>query len=73
MSLPDDCAVLGADGVDVADCGNGYGFAPEECEANARLIAAAPEMLESLRECHDLLVSAHMGTLIVGRARKAIA
>ena len=44
-----------------------------EQEANARLIAAAPDMLESLRECHDLLVSAHMGTLIIGRARKAIA
>jgi len=39
----------------------------------ADLIAAAPDMLESLKECHDLLVAAHMGTLIIGRARKAIA
>ena len=42
-------------------------------KANSRLIAAAPDMLESLRECHDLLVAAHMGTRIVARARKAIA
>ena len=28
---------------------------PEEAEANARLIAAAPELLEALIQAHDLL------------------
>jgi len=29
--------------------------AREECEANARLIAAAPDLLEALRACHAML------------------
>jgi hypothetical protein len=33
-------------------------FHEEEQAANARLVAAAPEMLELLRSCHDYLCDA---------------
>jgi hypothetical protein len=36
----------------------GVGGRPdEECRANARLIAAAPDLLAALRECHEFLVA----------------
>ena len=35
---------------DVA-AGHGYGSTLETCRANARLIAAAPDLLEALKEC----------------------
>lgn len=33
-----------------------YGQTYEECEANAKLIAASPIILEALQECRDTLV-----------------
>lgn len=47
-------------------------------EANARLIAAAPDMLETLRECDAMLASgesdpASMAELLAGIARKVSA
>ena len=51
----------------------GYRSQQTEYVRATPLVAAAPDMLESLKECHDLLVAAHMGARIVGRARKAIA
>lgn len=45
-----------ADGRRVCDMPSaGLSLYPEEYEANARLIAAAPEMLEALREAEDLV------------------
>jgi len=35
------------------------GQAPAEVEANARLIAAAPDLLAVLEECADYIASAH--------------
>lgn len=37
-------------------CGNGFGATLQEQEANARLIAAAPELLEALEDALGLLV-----------------
>ena len=46
---------------DKGDCwvtrAKAYGHNPEEITANARLIAAAPEMLNALKEAHDFLIA----------------
>jgi hypothetical protein len=47
-------------------------YPPEQAEADARLIAAAPELLEALRECLGVLES-YAGHPIVEAARSAIA
>ncbi|MFN3858152.1 MAG: hypothetical protein ACK4RV_10400 [Caulobacter sp.] len=56
------------------------GVFPPEREANARLIAAAPELLAALRQTTDLLATANKSTdrpssyvwEIVGQARAAL-
>ncbi|MCY4318329.1 MAG: hypothetical protein OXE76_03895 [Alphaproteobacteria bacterium] len=53
VSLSDECAVVDRDGCDIADCGALYESEPEQCEANARLIAASPDMLEALKAIID--------------------
>jgi len=42
-----------------------------EMSANARLISAAPELLEALRECADWLCECHEGTDQWERGQKA--
>ena len=59
LSLPDDCIVINGHGACVADCSTFYQSAPEECEANARLIAAAPDMLDALQEFIRVANSEH--------------
>lgn len=53
-----DVSQLGIGGLTVADCV--MGWTTEECEANARLIAAAPELLEALRSV-DSAMRSHFG------------
>jgi hypothetical protein len=48
LSAHDTRLVYGLDGALVADCGRIYKRTLEEATANARLIAAAPDMLELL-------------------------
>lgn len=44
--------VFGADKIAVADCAPYYASPYQAvCEANARLITAAPDLLEALKEC----------------------
>lgn len=43
-------------------------FRREEAEANARLIAAAPDMLEALRQLHDEGGNAILGMALAGAA-----
>ncbi len=62
-------AVYGRLGEQVADCGN-YSIPDKEGEANARLIAAAPELLAVLIEC-EVLVKQYPS--IYKQARAAIA
>jgi hypothetical protein len=49
LSWPNDCLVVGDDGEEVAETCGDYARHYERMEANARLIAAAPEMLEALK------------------------
>ena len=68
-------------GVQIADCRDGYFLAhTEEAKANARLIAAAPELLAALRSIADCCDEDHAArdyasrqTEIRGVARAAIA
>ena len=46
-------SVFGKDGWRVADCGTAFSKSDDEMEANARLIAAAPDLLEALKELRD--------------------
>lgn len=60
-------------GVQIVECRDGY-FLPhtEEAKANARLIAAAPELLEALNACIDY--GAMTGDeWVTSKARAAIA
>ena len=50
VTLPDECIVTNDDGHEVADCSAWYEGFPETCAANARLIAAAPDMLAALKK-----------------------
>ncbi|MCY3980513.1 MAG: hypothetical protein OXF51_01825 [Alphaproteobacteria bacterium] len=56
---------------EVAHCGNRYLERPQQCLANTRLIAAAPDLLASLRE---LLAGAPYGSeaAVYQRARAAV-
>lgn len=48
---PDDCIVMDAEGYSICDCSSGNPMMNlETAEANARLIAAAPEMFALLEE-----------------------
>lgn len=49
--------IYGSNGGEVADCNMESNF-PEENLANARLIAAAPELLEALRDALGSLIEA---------------
>ncbi len=49
------------------------GDTPSEAEANARLIAAAPELLEACRDAVRVAYEAEMGADWVAQMRKAIA
>jgi hypothetical protein len=46
--------VISADGIVIAET-TGFGRLADDCIANARLIAAAPELLEAAKEMADLL------------------
>lgn len=61
-------------GVQIADCRDNY-FLPhtDEARANARLIAAAPELLESLREVLAYCEEAGIDWMCLVQARAAIA
>src|SRR4051812_37585185 len=48
LAEADDSSVFDSEGREVADCLT-FPFAGEEAEANARLIAAAPELYEALK------------------------
>lgn len=68
-------SVYGPDEKSVASVGNARSRSTEECEANAHLIAAAPELLEELSELVNLIAHeypAQQKTWLEG-ARKAIA
>ncbi len=51
----------GGDGLTIADC-NQPGRSVTEAEANARLIAAAPELLEA---CQNLLIAIKTGQVMI--------
>jgi hypothetical protein len=77
-----DQSVLGADGSLVADCcimgiPGGPHRSVEECEANARLIAAVPAMLSALEfiasQENHAFAECSLAEEIIGRARTAIA
>lgn len=53
VTLPDECIVTNDDGHEVADCSMWYEDLPAVCAANARLIAAAPDMLAALKAIID--------------------
>lgn len=55
QSLPDDTAIYGADGWPVCETGvnQGYDEHFERIEADARLIAAAPDLYEALVAIYD--------------------
>jgi len=56
--------VFGADKSAVADCGSYYASPYQAvCEANARLIVAAPELLEALK---DVVALARKGMVLNG-------
>jgi hypothetical protein len=55
------CSVVAAEGIDDAIIAAIGGDVPE-VEANARLIAAAPELLEALKEAHKMLLPSMFGT-----------
>jgi hypothetical protein len=62
----------------VADCDAGYMFSSEERQANARLIAAAPDLLSALERCLPFVdsiraLSGGDGNLTALTARAAIA
>lgn len=68
-----DAIVYGADSLCIANCTKVRGRSIEEEDANAQLIAAAPELLEALKS----LVNAHDTTcrsesIAITQARKAI-
>lgn len=52
--------------------GDGWRRSPRELDANARLVAAAPELLEALRRCADRLGDMDCGDEL-DAARAAIA
>lgn len=53
---------------EVRDCGSG------DVSANARLIAAAPDLLEALRDCEqNMIISTVADMARLGRVRAAIA
>lgn len=64
--------IVSADGLGVAALANKRGnFTPAEFEANARLIAAAPELLEALKRLVTTNEPSHVGHALE-KARVAI-
>lgn len=62
-------AVYAPDGRPIAHVWQNQG--DDDREANARLIAAAPELLEALELAHATLLGANMNRSVVGRKVKA--
>lgn len=61
VSLDGDCFVYGPEGLAIARV---YGVCPRDTdarEANARLIAAAPELYEALKYTHEFMRGAFVG------------
>ncbi|WP_135470547.1 hypothetical protein [Crenalkalicoccus roseus] len=73
---PDDpTAVLGPNGLYVAECAFFFGAEPEETEAcaNARLIAAAPDLLATLRGLVAAVEAGAVAAPALAEARAALA
>ncbi len=68
----DGCFVTAdCDGLRVADCYNGERQLDDECAANAKLISAAPELLEAIKEICCAADEGNAVTLIKARAALA--
>lgn len=58
---------------DLQSCDHIQGITMAECEANARLIAAAPDMFDALRDALASLEISGQSDYVTGRVRAAIA
>jgi hypothetical protein len=54
-------SLFGKDGWRVADCGTAFSKSDDEMEANAHIIAAAPDLLEALKLAQSAVADFHSG------------
>ena len=71
---PSGCPIVGAKGLMIAQLAHSinYNDQAETAIANARLIAAAPELLEALQKMLDVWEHGGIATYPIGEARAAI-